>query len=94
MEKDRIMLILGLIFYIFLFFYGAFAMYNPKTLNEWYNKSTIKSKSEKNLNIFEKIVLKKREQSRTDNFINLRITGVVCMIMAIISILLILRKIM
>lgn len=91
MEKDRIILVFTLIFCVCLFFYGVIALYNPEKINEW-NDRKIKNKSEKTLNTFNKFVLKQREKSREENFIYLRITGVGCVIMAIISILLILRK--
>lgn len=91
MEKDRIMLVFGLILFIILFFYGVIALYNPEKINEW-NDRKIKNKSEKTLNTFDNFVLKQREKSRKENFIYLRITGVGCVIMAIISILFILHK--
>jgi len=91
MEKDRIMLVFGLILFIILFFYGVIALYNPEKINEW-NDRKLKNKSEKTLNTFDKFVLKQSEKSRKQNFIYLRITGVGCLIMAIISILLILHK--
>lgn len=89
MEKDKIMLAFGLVIFIFLFFWGLIALFYPEKINEWNDKS-IKNKNEKNLNTFDKFVLKQREKSRKENFIYLRITGVGCIAMSIISILLIL----
>ncbi len=91
MEKDKILLVFSLILFTFSFLWGLIALYNPEKIIEWNGKS-IKNKSEKNLNTFDKFVLKQREKSRKENFIYLRITGVGCVAMSIISILLILSK--